>query len=89
MVKKVENIRYELEKCIYLATNGRPGPVVIDVPYNVQVSKINPNRLKGFKPPIKKSKTSYYQSISKQLLTKLKDQKTFDFVKSLKWKIII
>ena len=37
-------------------TNGRPGPVVIDVPYNVQVSKMHPNRLKGFKPPIKNQK---------------------------------
>lgn len=71
MVKKVENIRFELEKCIYLATNGRPGPVVIDVPYNIQVSKINPNKLKSFKPPIKKSKISYYQSISKQLLNEI------------------
>ena len=38
LVDKVENIRYEIEKCIHIAQSGRPGPVVMDVPYNVQIA---------------------------------------------------
>ena len=55
-VDKVENIRYELEKCLYLAISGRPGYVVMDVPYNVQVAKIDPKKLKKFNKPVKKKK---------------------------------
>ena len=47
LVDKVENIRYELEKCLYLAISGRPGPVVMNVPYNVQIAKIDPKKLKN------------------------------------------
>ena len=35
-------IRYELEKALYLATNGRPGPVLIDLPDNLQREEIEP-----------------------------------------------
>jgi acetolactate synthase-1/2/3 large subunit len=34
------DIRYELEKAYYLALNGRPGPVWIDIPLDVQASPI-------------------------------------------------
>ena len=43
-------IRYHLEKVIYLAKSGRPGPVCFDIPLNVQASKIDPESLKGFDP---------------------------------------
>src|ERR1700760_4888433 len=42
-------IRYEMEKAHYLAMNGRPGPVGIDVPLDVQAAPIpDPQTLKGF-----------------------------------------
>jgi acetolactate synthase-1/2/3 large subunit len=42
-------IRYELEKAHYLALNGRPGPVWIDIPLDVQASPIpDPVTLRGF-----------------------------------------
>ena len=47
-------IRYILEKSYYIATSGRPGPVLIDIPMDLQRCKIDPNKLKSFK--IKKSK---------------------------------
>ena len=47
-------IRYILEKSHYIATSGRPGPVLIDIPMDLQRCKIDPNKLKSFK--IKKSK---------------------------------
>lgn len=48
MVKNPQDIRYHLEKAFYLALNGRPGPVWIDIPIDVQSSKIDVEKLKGF-----------------------------------------
>ena len=44
------DIRYELEKAVYLALNGRPGPVWIDVPLDVQASPIDETNLRSFDP---------------------------------------
>ena len=45
------DIRFELEKAYYLALNGRPGPVWIDVPLDVQASPIpDPATLRAFDP---------------------------------------
>lgn len=41
-------IRYHMEKAVYLAKSGRPGPVWIDIPLDVQASAINPEILDGF-----------------------------------------
>jgi acetolactate synthase-1/2/3 large subunit len=35
-IEKPERARYHLEKAIYLAQSGRPGPVLLDVPLDVQ-----------------------------------------------------
>ena len=43
-------IRYHLEKAAYLARIGRPGPVWIDVPLDVQVAEIEPSQLAAFIP---------------------------------------
>ncbi|MFA6117757.1 MAG: thiamine pyrophosphate-binding protein [Sphingomonas sp.] len=50
MVNDPQTIRYHLEKAIYLATSGRPGPVWLDIPLDVQASKIDPETLPGFDP---------------------------------------
>lgn len=43
------DIRYELEKAVYLALNGRPGPVWVDIPLDVQATPIpDPATLRGF-----------------------------------------
>ncbi len=42
------DIRYHLEKAVYLALNGRPGPVWIDIPLDVQASPIDETQLRGF-----------------------------------------
>lgn len=43
-------IRFHLEKAIYLALHGRPGPVWIDIPLDVQASRIDPDKLTPFIP---------------------------------------
>ncbi len=44
-------IRYHLEKATYLAKSGRPGPVWIDIPLDVQAAMIDKDSLTGFVPP--------------------------------------
>lgn len=51
MVLDPRSIRYHLEKAIHLATTGRPGPVWLDIPLDVQAAKIDPDDLlPGFDP---------------------------------------
>ena len=46
-----KDIRYHMEKAVYLARTGRPGPVWIDIPLDVQASPIDdPTTLRGFDP---------------------------------------
>lgn len=41
-------IKYHLQKAIFLATNGRPGPVWIDVPIDIQAMDLDIDTLSGF-----------------------------------------
>ena len=50
MLTNAEDVRYELEKALEIATTGRPGPVWIDVPLNVQGAIIDETKLKEYKP---------------------------------------
>lgn len=45
-----ETIRFHLEKAFFLARSGRPGPVWIDIPLDVQAAQIEPERLPGLTP---------------------------------------
>lgn len=60
---KVEDIRYELEKAVYMATTGRKGPVVIDLPMNISRVEINPNELRSFVPQKEKEPDFYFDEI--------------------------
>jgi acetolactate synthase I/II/III large subunit len=42
------NIKYHLEKACDLATSGRPGPVWLDIPLNIQSANIEPDELIGW-----------------------------------------
>lgn len=42
------DIRYLLEKALYLAETGRPGPVWLDMPIDIQAAPIDPATLHGF-----------------------------------------
>ena len=47
-VDNPNEIRYHLEKAVHMATEGRPGPVWLDIPLDVQGAMIDPEQLKGF-----------------------------------------
>lgn len=53
MVTEPEKIRYCLEKALYLAQTGRPGPCWLDIPMNIQSAKIDTDKLTAFVPETK------------------------------------
>ena len=48
LLKDKDKIRYELEKMFYLAHEGRPGPVLMDLPDDLQRAEIDPKKLISF-----------------------------------------
>lgn len=57
-----ESIRYHLEKAVCLATTGRPGPVLLDIPLDVQGAPVDPLNLRPYdgigedRPPVEPEK---------------------------------
>jgi acetolactate synthase-1/2/3 large subunit len=45
------DIRYHMERAVHLARAGRPGPVWIDIPLDVQGTMIDESSLRAFTPP--------------------------------------
>jgi acetolactate synthase-1/2/3 large subunit len=43
-------IRHHLEKAVHIATSGRPGPVWLEIPLDVQAARIEPDSLVGYEP---------------------------------------
>ncbi len=55
LIQKTEDIARVMKEAFYIATSGRPGPIIIDVPKDLQVSKNVPDydppiNLPGYKP---------------------------------------
>ena len=50
LVDEAKNIKYELEKAYYLATTHKKGPVLLDIPLNIQREEIEIDELIGFEP---------------------------------------
>ncbi len=50
MIEDPARIRYFLEKAVHIARTGRPGPVWLDIPANVQNARIEVASLEGFDP---------------------------------------
>jgi len=50
LLKDPIRVRYELEKLIHIAFEGRSGPVLLDLPDDMQRAEINPKELEPFIP---------------------------------------
>lgn len=61
------DIRFELEKSFFLARDGRQGPVLLDIPLDVQFASINPEEMKGFTPPKMKPQEFQVESVLRLL----------------------
>lgn len=74
MVLDPNDIRYHLEKAWYLCQNGRPGPVWIDVPLDVQAAIVETDELKGFDGPYDE-KPVYDKSLTDEIIRRLIEAK--------------
>lgn len=71
------DIAIHLEKAYYLAMNGRPGPVWIDVPLDVQAAWIETEELPHYNPRENENieNVQYNTLFTDQIISKLKDAK--------------
>jgi len=73
LVKDVKDLAATIFKAVKIATTGRPGPVLIDIPKDVQLAKTaykkieNPH-LPSYNPPVKGNPTAIQQAV--QLIKK-------------------
>ncbi len=56
LISDPSKIKYYLERAFYLARSGRSGPVLLDIPMNIQRSEIKPGSLLSFVPPTARKK---------------------------------
>lgn len=68
-------IEYYLEKSYHLATSGRPGPVWIEVPLDIQRMEVDNNLLKKYVPDNENSNSILMDNFIENLMDKLKDAK--------------
>jgi len=66
-IEDPESIRYHLEKAAHLARTGRPGPVWIDIPIDVQAAPVEPDSMRRFDP------AESSQRSSDDLVTQVRD----------------
>jgi len=67
------DVKYELEKAIHSATEGRPGPVLLDIPINIQKEDIDEKTLLGYDDGLKI--TYDVDMINRQIDTYIEDLK--------------
>ena len=72
LLKDKNMIKYELEKMLYYAKEGRQGPVLMDLPDDLQRADINPKNLKSFVPPKKSKKKVSFENKFLNLIKKSK-----------------
>lgn len=82
-IDDIQNIRYELEKAYYLSQDGRKGPVLVDIPMNIQRSEVDINSLKSFYD----SEEYLEMRINKSNINNI--QKTIDLLNNSKRPIIL
>lgn len=69
MITKPNDILYDLEKAIYLAKSGRPGPCWLDIPLDIQAAMVDVRKLKRYVCPKEiENKTQFNNQLSKILL---------------------
>lgn len=69
LVMNPDKIRYHLERSVYIAKSGRPGPVLLDIPMNIQRADINPELLESFyKSSMNESTNEFGDETIKQIV---------------------
>jgi acetolactate synthase-1/2/3 large subunit len=65
MIDDAESIRYEIEKAYFLTQHDRKGPVLIDIPMNIQRLDIDFTKLKSFYESVEYQKLQYLYDFSR------------------------
>jgi acetolactate synthase-1/2/3 large subunit len=66
-IKTPGEVKEVFEKAFYIAHEGRPGPVLIDFPSDIQRAEVNPENLNGFVVPEVKNYTEEVKQVVKKL----------------------
>lgn len=77
MVTNAQEIAYHLEKALFLAKDGRGGPVWLDIPLDIQGASVETDDLIHFDPSAEKpwKVNSDLGGIAAEILSKIKDAK--------------
>lgn len=70
-IQDPREIRFELERAVHIAKSGRPGPVWIEVPMDIQAARIDRESLRGFSASESAQGSSVSPQITVDCLTKL------------------
>jgi len=73
LIDKAEDCRFEFEKALFLSKNGRPGPVVIDLPYDVQRKIVYPSKLRAFEPETPEPSGETQEDIARFVIQKIRN----------------
>ena len=70
-IKKEQDIKYYLEKAYFMAMEGRKGPVLLDIPMNIQRADIEIDSLRGYNEEynIEYDKEKNFKNVITELLT--------------------
>ncbi|MGZ7040946.1 MAG: thiamine pyrophosphate-binding protein, partial [Thermoanaerobaculia bacterium] len=71
MVTDPMTIRYHVEKALAIATSGRPGPVWLDIPMNVQGALIDESALTGYEPEAKPAFNEVAETAADRIVDRL------------------
>ena len=72
MVRDPKSIRYHMDRALYLATHGRPGPVWLDIPLDIQASIIDEYELASYDS--EEDKISFDEALIAQQVSGLLDR---------------
>lgn len=74
-INNKNDIKYELEKAFHLSISERPGPVLIDIPMNIQSAEIAPEYLKNYNIVSIQKTDNYYEEIKTMMLKMINSSK--------------
>lgn len=75
LVDQPEKIKYYLDQAVYEAKSGRPGPVLLDIPMDVQRAEIDPEKLESFVPKKSNKDLAGLENKIKEVLKLIKEAK--------------
>ena len=70
-VVEPNTIKYHLEEAVYLAAHGRPGPVWLDIPLDVQAALVDESEMQGYTPEDTETEQIHLEKIVSDIIEDL------------------